>query len=179
MNAVDTIESPLSGVICDKPFFDAVFMHSPVGIFLTDATGRFMDVNATCATILGYPRSELIGLSFQEITCKEDILYDMQMFNELLAGRDDSYEMTKRFIRKDGEYVWVKIKVNSVRENDKTTHLVKHIIQLNPGLKSSSSLVKDIFKDSHIKKLMKIIIGVLLFAVASSTLTLLHMFGMF
>ena len=170
-------DSPLRRIISEEQYFDAVFVHSPTGIVLTDSTGKFLDVNDTCATILGYSRSELIGKSFQEITHQEDILCDMQMFNKLLNGLSESYEMTKRFIQKGGNLVWVKIKVNSVRKNGETTHLLKHIVQMYPMVKSSNALVNELLTDSYVKKIIGIFLGLFIFTGISSVITLLHIMG--
>lgn len=177
MDAEQVIESPLSGVICEKPFFDAVFMQSPTGIALTDSTGSFIDSNEMCALILGYSRSELIGKTFQEITHSKDILYDMRMFNAILKGDIETYQMAKRFIQKGGRTVWARVKVNAVRTKGHTSHLVKHIIQMEPVVNTSNALVNDFLGDHAVKRYMKAALALMAFFAISSVVMLLHVMG--
>ena len=174
MNTSETLNSPLSGVICEKPFFDAVFTKSPTGIALTDSTGTFLDVNDACAHIFGYSRSELIGTSFQEITHAEDILYDMRMFNDLLKGNSSTYEMTKRFIKKGGKTVWAKVKVNAVRQQGQTDYLVEHIIEMDAPEPLSDG---NIWGDRKLRSYMRMNFALLTFCTISSILMLLHIMG--
>jgi PAS domain S-box-containing protein len=179
LSAEDTLDSPLGTVICEKAFFDAVFINSPTGIILADATGRFLDANEACAHILGYSRSELVGKTFQELTHQEDILFDMQMFNQLLRGIEDSYEMTKRFIAKSGHVVWVHIRVNAVKEDHRLTHLVKHILQIEPHTQPCQVAVSDMLRDPLVKRYILILFALLIFSTVSSVLSLFHILGHF
>lgn len=173
----DVLQSPLSEFIKEKAFFEAVFVNSPVGIALTDSTGRFLDVNESLASILGCARAELVGRSFQEFTCQTDILPAMKMFNALLQGGINSYEMEERFVRKDGSLVWVKIKVNAVRPDVETTHAVKHIIRIEPQVLPSKAVMSDVMRDPLIRRYVHLIIGLLVWSTASSIVNVLHLLG--
>jgi len=174
---VDVLDSPLAGVICEKAFFDAVFVHSPVGIVLTDSTGKFLDTNDACAHLFGYSRSELVGKSFQELTYQEDVLQDMKMFNTLLKGVTGSYEMAKRFVRKDGTLVWAKIKVNSVWIDDKMSHTVKHIMRIEPQVSPSQVVVTDLMRDPLVRRYANVLLGLLGFSTITSIISVLHLLG--
>lgn len=173
----DILQSPLAEFIKERSFFEAVFVNSPVGIALTDSTGRFLDVNEAFANILGCARTELVERSFQEFTYQLDVLPSMKMFNALLRGGVNSYEMEERFVRKDGSLVWVRIKVNAVRPNAETTHAVKHIIRIEPQALPSKAIMSDVMRDPLIRRYVHLVIGLLVWSVAASIVNILHLLG--
>ncbi len=52
--------------------------------------------------MLGYSAERLGELSFQEITNVDDLELDLDLVRDLLAGRINSYQMEKRYLRQDG-----------------------------------------------------------------------------
>ena len=59
---------------------------------------QLAQANASLASMLGYPREQLLGMPFTELTHPEDVDADLALFAELVAGRRDSYEMSKRYL---------------------------------------------------------------------------------
>ncbi|MFC1769486.1 PAS domain S-box protein [Nitrospirota bacterium] len=66
----------------------------------------WFEVNDTFAQMLGYERDELIGVSFKDITYPEDLEGNLTLFDELIAGKRDSYQYEKRYVTKDKRIVW-------------------------------------------------------------------------
>jgi two-component system, cell cycle sensor histidine kinase and response regulator CckA len=95
--------------------FRSVFESSPTGIGLVGLDSKMLVVNPRFCAIVGYPAAELIGKSFIDITYSPDIEADVQNYQHLVAGQIDSYEMEKRFLRKDGRIVWVNLVATLVR----------------------------------------------------------------
>ncbi|HEX2166121.1 MAG TPA: ATP-binding protein [Longimicrobiales bacterium] len=89
---------------------------APVGLAHFDADGRFLLVNAHLCAILGYPREELLALSFDEITHHEERHACASANARLLAGEIPSYGLEKRFVRRDGSFVWTRVIVSAVRD---------------------------------------------------------------
>jgi formate hydrogenlyase transcriptional activator len=93
----------------------ATFDQADVGIAHVGIDGRWLRVNESLCAIVGYPREELLQLSFQDITRPEDMDASLKLKQEVLAGGIDSYSMEKRYIRKDRSVVWVNLTVSLVR----------------------------------------------------------------
>jgi PAS domain S-box-containing protein len=75
--------------------------NSPTGIFVTDATGRYVEVNPCACQLTGYPRDELTQMSIPDILAPEDVPVATEQFQELFCtGCGISGEYC--FIRKDG-----------------------------------------------------------------------------
>ncbi len=66
--------------------FRAVFEQAAVGMALVGLDGRWLRVNHKLCAIVGYPREELMGLTFQDITHPDDLAADLAYVERLLAG---------------------------------------------------------------------------------------------
>jgi PAS domain S-box-containing protein len=92
----------------------AVFESSALGIALTDLSGRFLAVNPAYRSMLGYSEAELRELSFGMITHEDDRAHNIDIVTELIEGRRNSFELTKRYRRSDGEWIWVNVSASLV-----------------------------------------------------------------
>jgi PAS domain S-box-containing protein len=93
----------------------AVFENSAAGIALSDPTStRFLSANVAFQKMLGYSEEELRALSFMDVTHEGDREANRRLLAELLEGKRLSYEMHKRYRRKDGNLIWVSIHVSMV-----------------------------------------------------------------
>jgi PAS domain S-box-containing protein len=64
--------------------------------------------------MLGYTAEELLGKHFVEFTHPADAEADEALFQEVLAGERESYGLLKRYIRKDGQVIWVNLHASFV-----------------------------------------------------------------
>lgn len=79
------------------------FFNIPVvGTAITSSSRAWMEVNDETCRLLGYSREELVGRTWSELTHPEDLAAEERLFQRLLRREIDSYELEKRFIRKDG-----------------------------------------------------------------------------
>ncbi len=78
--------------------------HSPLGIFVVDVKGKYIDVNAEACELLGYTRDELLKLSIPDISVLEE---DLVHFQQLKKEGKMSYE--GRLGKKDGSTVTVRL----------------------------------------------------------------------
>ena len=91
-----------------------------IGMAITSPSTGILQVNDEICNILGYDRSELLRLTWQEITHPDDVGADLAHFRRVAAGEIDRYELDKRWIRKDGRTVWSTISVGAVRREDRS-----------------------------------------------------------
>ncbi len=93
----------------------AIFSQSAAGISQTDLTGRFLLVNNRFCEIVGYSEAELLTLRMHDITFPEDIAESARLFKRM-ASTGQSYEIEKRYLRKNGGLVWVTNSVSVLRD---------------------------------------------------------------
>jgi two-component system, chemotaxis family, CheB/CheR fusion protein len=98
--------------IQSSSFFDL----AAVGLAQVDAvTGRFMRVNEKFAAITGYRKDELLRMMPVDLTHPEDQPRHRQIYSQLLRGETDEHSIEKRYVRKDGEVIWVQLAVKLLR----------------------------------------------------------------
>ncbi len=89
--------------------FRAIFEGASIGIGLADLRGRLLTTNRAFKEMLGYRTEEIFAKTFTEFTHPEDLPKSMELFQELTAGKRDRYQIEKRFIRKEGDAIWVRV----------------------------------------------------------------------
>lgn len=79
------------------------FFNIPVvGTAITSAGKAWLEVNDETCRLLGYSREELRSRTWSELTHPDDRNAEDMLFQRLLRREIDSYELEKRFIRRDG-----------------------------------------------------------------------------
>ncbi len=96
--------------------FRNMFENAPIGAAIVDLNGRPLQVNRSLVRFLGYSSDELCRMTFAEFTHPEDVEADVGLFEELVAGRRETYQMEKRYLHAGGRIVWGKLSVSLVRK---------------------------------------------------------------
>lgn len=96
--------------------FRATFEQAAAGIVHADLDGRWIKVNRRFCEIIGYSPEEACKLRFQEVTYPDDLNSDLELLGRLVAGEIETFSLEKRYVRKDGEIVWVNLTGSLVRE---------------------------------------------------------------
>lgn len=107
--------SKLEGWLERGGILRALFDDAPQGVIVTRSDGIIQECNQAAARMLGYTPEELTGLRFNEITHPEDVGIGMQQLRALVSGDKSHATFTKRYLRKDGAIVWVRLDVSPIR----------------------------------------------------------------
>jgi diguanylate cyclase len=91
--------------------FRMLFERASVGIISVGPDGRAVEANPAIERLLGYDPGELLGMSFTAFTHPDDVDVSKGLFQELLDRERPSYQYEKRYVRKDGEAIWVRVTV--------------------------------------------------------------------
>ncbi|MBW4546687.1 MAG: PAS domain S-box protein [Symplocastrum torsivum CPER-KK1] len=100
--------------------FRTFFEEAPIGISVVDLSGRFLTVNKTYCEMLGYSAPELHQLTFAAITHPNDVQTDVVYAEQLFKGEIPIYQIEKRYIKKNGESLWVNLTSAMVSDQDGT-----------------------------------------------------------
>ena len=109
--------------------FRSYFNLPLLGFAITSVEKGWIEVNDRLCEIFGYPREELVTLTWTEITHPEDIERDVAQFNRIIDGISESYSLDKRFIRKDGSVIYASTSVCCVRKPDRTINYFVALVQ--------------------------------------------------
>lgn len=89
--------------------FRATFEQAAVGITHVGLGGQFLKLNPRFLEMLGYSEKEFLGRPVRDFTEPEDRAQDNREVRALLAGSRSSSCWEKRYLRKDGTPVWVRV----------------------------------------------------------------------
>ena len=101
----------------DDELFDSLFDQEATGIAVTTLAGRFLRVNRALCRMIGYSAEELLQKTFQDITHPDDLESNENFRQRLLSGDAANQTLDKRYIRKDGKLISVRIVVTVVRDS--------------------------------------------------------------
>ncbi len=96
-----------------------IFENAPLGMALVDPDGHPIKTNPALQRLLGYTEEELREMSFKEFTHPEDVEKDWSLYQELVEGKREDYQIEKRYIRKDKELVSARLTVSLVHGTSK------------------------------------------------------------
>jgi diguanylate cyclase (GGDEF)-like protein/PAS domain S-box-containing protein len=104
--------------------FRLAFENAPIGMSMVDlapeTAGRFHSVNEPMCRMLGYSRRELEDRRIEDITHPDHHDADVDVIGRAVRGEIDGYELEKRYVRADGQPVWVSLHTSVVRDTSGT-----------------------------------------------------------
>lgn len=81
--------------------------NAAVPCFVMNFEGQLAYANRASCVLLGYSREELIGRDFRTLVYPDDVGVAQGQAAELIAGTIESYQVERRYVRSDGQPVWV------------------------------------------------------------------------
>ncbi len=112
--------------------FEDAFKLTGTGMALVGLDGRWLRVNPALCAIIGYTETELQELTFSEITHPEDLAANLEGDEQLLRGKVEEYKLEKRYLRRDGDPIWVLLSVSLARDDDgEPSHYVVHALDIS------------------------------------------------
>jgi PAS domain S-box-containing protein len=87
----------------------SMFEASAVGITLMDQQNHFAAANEAFQKMVGYTEQELQSLGPVDITYEDDRQATREMIQDVQSGKRQDYQAEKRYRRKDGKVIWVRV----------------------------------------------------------------------
>lgn len=109
--------------------FKSTFEQAAVGIAHVAPDGHWLRVNRKLCDITGYSEVELLNCTFQDITHPDDLDPEMKSIRAMLYHEKGNYNVEKRYIRKDGSFIWIKLTVSLVWNQDGTPDYFISVIE--------------------------------------------------
>jgi diguanylate cyclase (GGDEF)-like protein/PAS domain S-box-containing protein len=124
--------------------FRAAFSHAPNGIAIVGlegtASGRFVELNAALARMLGYESDELVGTVAAAVAHPEDREIAARVRGALAAGETICAE--HRFRHRDGREVWALVSSTPLPDgrDDRPRSAISHILDISERKRFESQL---------------------------------------
>lgn len=106
-----------------------VFEFPLMGMAVTNGEREWLDVNDRLCEILGYPREELLRLTWSTITHPDDLPETLLISERMARGEIDSYVVQRRFLRKDGKTVHARAAAQCSRKSSGAIEFVVFIVE--------------------------------------------------
>jgi PAS domain S-box-containing protein len=120
----------------------AIVNQSNAGIASCDLAGRFSFTNRKFREMLGYTETELAARTLFTITHAEDVDLTKRRFREMVQ-REQPLDMDKRYICKDGSYIWVNVCDTPVLDAGRPVAAVAVAIDITQRKKAEDALRKS------------------------------------
>jgi two-component system, cell cycle sensor histidine kinase and response regulator CckA len=111
-----------------EALFRTAFEDAASGMLLVTPAGAIQRANARAVELFGYSTDELCDLHILALTHPDDMEISQDVLSRIRAGELESFNIEKRYVRKDGSAVWMDVAAAPVR--DATGSVVNFVIQL-------------------------------------------------
>ena len=126
--------------------YQAIFQNSVIGIRISSVAdgGRIVESNRAYQEMLGYSEEELRGQTVFDVTLPEDVPRHRELFAELATGRRSSYQIEKRFVRRDGAVFWGRLTVYPLLDDDgRATHHIGLVEDISDHRRAREALQRS------------------------------------
>lgn len=108
-----------------------LFENAPIGMSLNSMDGKFLNVNSSFCRTVGYSKEELLEIEFQKITHPEDLEADLNQLKKAISNGTTTYDLTKRYINKEGGTVYTSVHISIIRDDSGNPHqLIAQVIDI-------------------------------------------------
>ncbi|MFL5540621.1 MAG: putative bifunctional diguanylate cyclase/phosphodiesterase, partial [Longimicrobiaceae bacterium] len=130
--------------------FNALFDGASIAIVRSDRGGEVVDVNPAVEEMLGYAAEEMLGVSFRNFMHQDDLQHSIALFDQMMAGELDSYQLERRYHRKDGKIIWGQSTAVLERDADGQPRFVHSMIEnITERKLSEQALVRQSELNQH------------------------------
>ena len=121
--------------------FTGAFENSASGMVIVDLKGKWIRVNSSLCTSLGYKEKELLSLTINDITHPEDLNNDKVLLEKVMDGSLATYQTEKRFYHKKGHIVHAVLTVTAVKDiNSNLSHFISQIMDISSRIEAEKRL---------------------------------------
>jgi PAS domain S-box-containing protein len=97
-----------------EALFRSTLDQAPVGIAFANRDGSFRHCNRAFCSMLGFEAAELNNRSISDLTHPEDLESTSAGLERLWGGELTHLDVEKRYVRKDGSALWVRVSTSLV-----------------------------------------------------------------
>jgi PAS domain S-box-containing protein len=96
--------------------FRLAFDNANTAMYLVDLQGRLLQVNDKMSAIFGYSKSEMEGMSINDLALPEDSALSPKFIHEAIQGAGDSATFEERYYHQQGHIIYGQVASSLVRD---------------------------------------------------------------
>ena len=124
-----------------------MFKSTAAGIVIATPDGRYVMANNAYCEMLQYTELELKNTDFYTLTHQEDRNSMLDNIQQLLAGSIKNFVFEKRYIKKDGEIIWVRASVTPMHA---PTGEITNLIAVCENIDTQRALVEKLKRSEEL-----------------------------
>lgn len=105
--------------------FRQLFYNASVGMVIANLNGKLVQANPVYCKLFGYTAEEIVQLDIASITHPAYIDENISFLQQMILGQIENFSIEKKYLKKNGEEVWVHNYVSLVKGIDGAP---KHIV---------------------------------------------------
>ena len=106
-----------------------ILNHVPIGVMYADLQGTIQQSNPQFRELVGYDAAELAEMRALDFTHPEDRDGDLELAGRLMRGEIAVYQRQQRYVRRDGEVLWVRVIVSLLRDAEGNAHRIVGVVE--------------------------------------------------
>ena len=110
-----------------ETMFRNTFDQAPIGIAHANRRGRILRCNQAFCTMLRFDPDDLANKTMAEVTHSDDVKRVSAEIKRLWMGDVPFVDLEKRYLRKDGSFLWVRMTTALVREGDAKPRVLSRV----------------------------------------------------
>ena len=127
--------------------FRAIFENSAIGIGVVGLDAKPVECNQALLDMLGYSMDEISRMGFMDFTHPEDVDKDLELFHDLILGKQSSYQIEKRYIRKDLQVIWARLTVSTILNIQGDIQFIMSMIENITDMKINEQKQRELTKE--------------------------------
>ncbi len=108
--------------------FFTIFQSAAVGIVMLDGDGTIFKANPTYAQLVGIGPGDIQGHNVLEFTHADEVDLTVAALEEMASGRMQHWRFEKRYVRVDGQVIWVSVSSSCVVDETTSRSVVISLI---------------------------------------------------
>jgi PAS domain S-box-containing protein len=129
-----------------ESLFSNTFDQAPIGIAYADRSGRLLRFNHSFRTMMGFDSDDLMDRTSGGLTHPDDVARVSREIARLWSGDIQVVDLEKRYTRKDGRIIWVRVTTSLVREGDAAPEYSVEFLRDITARKESSEELERVHK---------------------------------
>jgi len=95
--------------------FRRVFESAPVGMYLLNPEGRFLQVNEAFCRMVGYSEQELLAVNWKDLCHPEELSAGLKRHAQFWENPTQKYSLERRLIHRDGTVIKCSVRASSLK----------------------------------------------------------------